>query len=107
VLTNASLYIQTSRWEVFGISIAEAMYLGVPCAIADTLNLAQVFRQHDLGLVLPPDPKRAATDLLEVLNHPARLYQWSERARTFAQVHFHPYTVASEYLNLYEEILRV
>ncbi len=105
VLTGASLYIQTSRWEGFPISIAEAMYLGVPCAVADSLNMSELLRLHDLGLMLPPNPQEAASRLGEVLAQPTRLWDWSERARSFAQAHFKPREAARAYLNLYEEIL--
>lgn len=105
VLADASLYIQTSRWEGFPISIAEAMCLGVPCAIAETINLAELFRQYDLGLVLPQNAEEAATRLSEGLNQPTQLRHWSERAQAFAREHLHPRTVASSYLKLYEEVI--
>lgn len=106
VLAEASLYIQVSRWEVFGISVAEAMYLGVPCAIASTLNLAEIFNQYELGLVLPTDPRKAATCIAEILQQPSLLHRWSESARTYAKAYFHPTTVATSYLDLYTEALQ-
>jgi glycosyltransferase involved in cell wall biosynthesis len=105
VLTQASLYIQMSRWEVFGISIAEAMALGLPCAIAGTLNLAEVFQKYDLGAVLPTDPQLAAAALQTILDRPDVLQTWSQKSRAFAYQHFHPKAVAQDYLNLYEEVL--
>ena len=105
VLTSANLYIQTSRWEVFGISIAEAMSLGVPCAITNTINLAEQFQQNDLGLVLSSDPQIAATQLIEAINCPHRLQHWSKQGKAYAQQYFHPQKVASAYLKLYEEVL--
>lgn len=104
-LVGASLYLQMSRWEVFGISIAEAMALGVPCAIAETLNLAEVFQQYKVGAVLPADPQAAALALQKILDQPALLHAWSEKSRAFVQQHFHPKAVAKGYLNLYEEVL--
>ena len=104
-LVGSSLYIQMSRWEVFGISIAEAMALGVPCAIAETLNLAEVFHKYDIGAVLPADPQSAATALQTILDRPDLLHAWSEKSRAFVQQHFHPKVVAKSYLNLYEEVL--
>jgi glycosyltransferase involved in cell wall biosynthesis len=104
VLAEASLYIQTSRWEAWGISVAQAMYVGVPCAIADTLDIAGLLRKYDLGLLLPRDPKKAVRCLLEALSQPARLQQWAARARSFALEHTRPQTVASAFLRLYEEV---
>jgi glycosyltransferase involved in cell wall biosynthesis len=105
VLVNASLYIQTSRWEGFPVSIVEAMHLGLPCAISERPNFATLFREQDLGLVLSQDVAIAATQLSEALNQPERLRNWSERARVFAYQHFQPRTVAKNYLDLYEEVI--
>ena len=105
ILANASLYIQTSRWEVFGISVAEAMYSGVPCAIAATLNLADLFQEHDLGLILPANPEKSAKLITEALSKPSQLQFWSRQAQEYAKQNFAPQTVAQKYLALYEELI--
>jgi len=106
VLSEAMLYIQTSRWEVFGLSIAESMCLGVPCAIAETLCLSEILRHNDLGLVLSSHPKQAASQIIKIINRPEILQYWSERGFRFAKANFAPFIVASQYLNLYKEILQ-
>jgi glycosyltransferase involved in cell wall biosynthesis len=105
VLADASLYIQTSRWEGFPLSIAEAMYMGVPCAVSELPHFAELFRQHDLGPVIPADPQQSAIKLKQVLEQPEQLWQWSKRAQSYAQAHFQPETVALRYLQLYKEII--
>ncbi len=105
VLAQASMYIQTSRWEVFGVSIAEAMYLGLPCAIMPTMNLADIFKEHDLGLVLPTKLESAAKLLIDTLNQPDILHHWSKQAHIFAKENFQTQKIAIEYLKLYEEVL--
>lgn len=105
VLREASLYIQMSRWEVFGISIAEAMSLGVPCAVANTVNLADLFQSENLGLALSENLSEAAQQLQEVLQKPTQLQKWSQRGRTFAQTHFQSAKIATQYLRLYQEVM--
>jgi len=106
VLSEASLYIQTSRSEVFGLSIANAMYLGLPCALADTVNIADLFKEQDLGFVLPFNPQEAADCLTEILQKPDLLCYWSKRSLSYAQEHFQPDKVASQYLTLYYDVLQ-
>ncbi len=106
ILAEASLYIQPARWEVFGISIAEAMYLGTPCAIADSIHFAELFQQYNLGMVFPGESSKTAADYLEAtLAEPEQLSQWSANAQGFAHEHFEPGAVAKNYLQLYQDIL--
>jgi glycosyltransferase involved in cell wall biosynthesis/peptidoglycan/xylan/chitin deacetylase (PgdA/CDA1 family) len=105
MLSGASLYLQPSRWEGFPVSVAECLFLGVPAAIADTLDLAQLFYQHGLGLVMPLDPPRAAAQIRAAMEDEARLQEWSERGRQFAMQHFHPTAVANNHVRLYQEVI--
>jgi len=102
VLTAATLYIQASRWEAFGISIVEAMYIGLPCAVASTLHLAPLFEQHDLGLVFDPDPVRASKVIRKVLRDQQLLKRWSTRAKEFACNKFQPVAVAQGFREFYQ-----
>jgi glycosyltransferase involved in cell wall biosynthesis len=104
VLSHASLYLQTSRWEGFSISIAEAMYLGLPCALSSTMNLADVFTEHQLGLVVSPDPVQAGRSVAAALANRAGLKDWSDRARSYAHRYFEPRSVAQQLTNLYAEV---
>lgn len=101
-LARAGLYLQVSRWEAFGISVGEAMLAGLPCAISDTIDLAPVFAEHDLGLLLPPDPAEAAEALAGVLADRERLSSWADAAGTYARRHFSNRAVASGYLQAYQ-----
>jgi glycosyltransferase involved in cell wall biosynthesis/peptidoglycan/xylan/chitin deacetylase (PgdA/CDA1 family) len=107
ILAGASIYIQPSRWEGFPVSVAECLYLGVPSSITESLDLAQLFRQHDLGLVLSLTPETAAQQLRVALRDGDRLREWSARGREFALAHFYPSAAAQKYINLYDEVARV
>lgn len=105
-LSRASLYIQPSRWEGFPVSVAECLYLGVPSSIADTLDLAALFDQHDLGLVLSLDPAQAAKQLRQAMADESRMRAWSERGREFALKHFAPAVVAGNHISLYNQVIK-
>jgi glycosyltransferase involved in cell wall biosynthesis len=105
VLRDAALYLQTSRWEVFGISVAEAMMIGLPCAIAESMDLAQLFRDEDLGLVIPLDTASAAAEMRRALQNAALLERWSERARHYAYQHFLADHISQKYVAFYDRVI--
>jgi glycosyltransferase involved in cell wall biosynthesis len=105
VLCDATLYIQMSRSESFGISIAEAMQLGVPCAISNEIHIAAAFREHDLGLLLPIDSAAASMALTRALQSPEKLDRWSQRAREYALNNFDSRIAAERHVDLYREVI--
>jgi glycosyltransferase involved in cell wall biosynthesis/peptidoglycan/xylan/chitin deacetylase (PgdA/CDA1 family) len=105
MLSKATMYLQPSRWEGFPVSVAECLFLGVPSVITDTLDLAQLFYQHGLGLVVPPNPQRAAEQIRAAMADEPLMQQWSQHGRNFAMAHFHPAAVANKYIQLYREVI--
>ncbi len=104
-LCDATMYIQMSRSESFGISIAEAMHLGVPCAISNQIHLAAAFRDNDLGLLLPTDSAAAAMALTKAMKSTDALIRWSRRAKAFASENFDARSAAQRHIALYREVL--
>ena len=104
VLSEASMYLQLSRSESFGIALAEAMYLGVPCAIAEGMNMAGLFRERNLGLLVPYDPPAIAARLTDALSSVETLKKWSERAGKYAGATYEPRVAAQSYVKLYEMV---
>jgi glycosyltransferase involved in cell wall biosynthesis len=105
-LCNASMYLHMARSEGFGISIAESMHLGVPCALSESMHLSSLFRREDLGLVLSSDPRRAAPVLRATLDQSEKLDYWAKRARAFSDAHFDPTAAAQQYIAVYQRVLR-
>jgi len=68
VLQSAALYLQTSRWEAFSISTAEAVAVGLPCAtLPGTEPMWEIFQQTGTGFSLSCDLKQAAAEIGEIL----------------------------------------
>lgn len=105
VLCDATVYIQMSRSESFGVSIAEAMHLGVPCAISEEIHIATAFREHDLGLLLPIDSAAAAMALTRALQSPEKLFRWSQRGWEYARAHFDARASAQRHVALYHDVV--
>ena len=69
----AKLYVQTSRHEGFGLSIAEARVLGIPVVTTEYDSVWQQMVQGKNGLVVPQDPV-AVADAIERLLTDNNLY---------------------------------
>lgn len=105
VLGRTTMYIQVSRWEALSISILEALALGAPSAISDSMSMASMFTDNDLGLVLSTSPELAAHQLRQALSRPQRLQAWSDRSQLYAKRNFAPESVARRVIEVYDEAL--
>jgi glycosyltransferase involved in cell wall biosynthesis len=103
ILQEATLYVQTSRWEAFGISVVEAMLQGTPCAVRDSMHIAEMLEENGVGFTLPGDPDRSARYLSEILSDPKRLQRVGERGRQYAEEAFDPRRIAEQLLQVYRE----
>lgn len=105
VLSRAALYVQCSRWEVFGVSIAEAMAAGVPIALTAGCYITDSIVEADAGLVLPEDEALAAQAIVELLRDPTRCRRLGDNGRRFACERFEPAAVGRELADFYRHIL--
>ncbi len=106
VLENADLYLQTSRWEAFGISIAEAMAIGLPCAVAEKMHIAELVRREKTGIILSDNPKAAAEEILNLLNDKETWSDYSAKAKKFALENFTSKGVAAKYIDFYTDVIQ-
>jgi glycosyltransferase involved in cell wall biosynthesis len=72
-LARADLYVQSSRWEGFGIALVEALGCGVPVVATDCpVGPAEVLQQGRLGRLVPvADPEALARAMAAALADPA------------------------------------
>ena len=105
ILATSTMYIQVSRWEALSISILEALAMGLPTVISESMSMAEMFSHNDLGLVVSQESARAAEQIRQALAEPVRLHGWSQRSREYARNHFSPSAVANRVMDVYEEAL--
>lgn len=71
---KADLYVQTSRYEGFGLSIAEARLLNIPVVTTEFDAVYNQMIPGENGLVVPQDPV-AVADAIERMLTDKKLYQ--------------------------------
>lgn len=73
-IKNADIYVQTSRFEGFGLAIAEARMLNIPVVTTEFDAVYNQMIQGKNGLVVKQDPL-AVADAIELLLNDKDLYQ--------------------------------
>lgn len=104
-LARSTMYIQVSRWEALSISILEALAMGVPTVIAESMSMASMIRENDLGLVVSIHADLAAVQIGQALAATERQRAWSASSRAYARNHFSPRAVAEKVMEVYDEAL--
>lgn len=82
LMQRCRVYVSPSRYEGFGLAIAEAMACGAPIVTSSVGAMPHVV--GDAGVLLPeqpPEPQRIAKAVRELLDHPAEATELGERAR--------------------------
>jgi glycosyltransferase involved in cell wall biosynthesis len=105
ILSAATMYVQLARNEGFGMSIVEAMSLGVPVGVAEDCDIAPMITDGGLGLVLTGQPSQAARELRAAVADPNRLAAWSAKGREWSQQELAPARLAAAALAAYESIV--
>ena len=100
-LMSASMYLQASRDEGFGMAIVEAMRLGVPVAVTRGCAISDQISAKDLGLIIPDDPARAAAVLSAALRDENKLCQWSSAGQKWTIEALSPECIAERTLAAY------
>lgn len=107
LLQDADIYLSTSRWEGFGLAVAEAMAAGIAVVAADVEGVREVIGS-DVGtarcgiLVEPNAPQAFANALQPLLENAALRHQIGDNARRRARAFDIENTIES-YLALYQQ----
>ncbi|TMM14681.1 MAG: glycosyltransferase [Actinobacteria bacterium] len=101
-LRRASVYVQPSRWEGFGLAVLEAMVCGLPVVATRVSSLPELVADGDTGFLVPADDSAALADAtLRALAEPKLGHAGRERARN----EFSVWRMADRTAALYESLL--
>jgi glycosyltransferase involved in cell wall biosynthesis len=102
----ADVYVQSSAWEGFGLTVAEAMATALPTVVTDADSLPDLVQHDRTGLVVPKaDPAAMAAAILTLLNDDDRARRLGDAARADALARFSVDRMVDAYAALYGEVL--
>ncbi len=102
-MSNADVFVLSSRWEGFGIVIAEAMACGTPVVSTDCPSgPAEILENGRYGKLVPVgDSDAVAEAILETLSHPPDVSASVARAMQFSVENS-----AIKYIELFRELVQ-
>lgn len=67
---QASIYVLPAVDEPFGMTVIEAMALGVPTIVTEGIHIRDMLWSNRAAMIVPPDSESIAKAILELLNNP-------------------------------------
>ncbi|AFZ27940.1 glycosyltransferase [Cylindrospermum stagnale PCC 7417] len=104
-LQGSDLFALTSHAENFGLSVLEALAVGVPVLLTSGVALASIVQQHQLGYIAELDVLAIASALEHYLSHPQETKEMCDRARQVVMENYTWERVAQEMIVVYEKII--
>jgi glycosyltransferase involved in cell wall biosynthesis len=102
ILNTIDIMVHPSRWEGFGIILAEAMYCRIPIVTSDRGGIPEVVNDMDCGLVHPFGDKDAfVSSISRLINDRNLRYQLGENGRARVKKMFTMKTMMHSYSKIY------
>lgn len=97
---TADIFILLSWAEAYGLVVADALAMGVPCIVANTSALTEFVKEPGcFGIEFPPDPEKLASLIFKIHRSDIKVGPFSEyKIRTWDKV-------GDDYIDLYSTLL--
>lgn len=106
-MADSTMLVHPSRQETFGMTVAEAMALGLPVITSNNTGMRFLVRDGETGLLVDPEDPQSIADAVSRLAEDRGLRErLAENARKEALLRFKKEVVARKHFGFYEEILR-
>ena len=106
ILSATDISVLSSVWEIFPVTVLEAMAAGLPVISTDVGSLSEIIRNDEEGILIPPEDSAALAKAIERLadNKEIRL-DMGKRARKKVLEKFSTERMLSQYVKLFEKTL--
>ncbi|MCW8132506.1 MAG: glycosyltransferase family 4 protein, partial [Planctomycetota bacterium] len=106
ILSDADLYVQTSKEEGFGVSTLEAMAWGLPVVATSVGGLITLVRDGQTGFLVPVgNPGAVAGKMLDLLGDRALREKMGQAARTLVAEQYSAQQMIDDTEHLYAEVM--
>lgn len=106
-LTNYDMFIQPSRWEGFGLTVAEAMSARVPVLVSSDQGPAEVTCGNKYGWIFKNGDINDLTNKISyIINHYNEAIQKAESASQYVRDTYDVAVTAQRYIKEYKEIIK-
>ncbi len=102
---DADVYVLSSFYEDFGITILEACACGTPVIVTDRCGIADVI-DGQAGLVVPYDKEQLQHALLHMLDDDKMRLRFGEKGKLLVREKFNWEKIAEQIEDLYERVLK-
>ena len=104
VFERATIFAQPSLHESFGISVAEALLMGLPCVVNRSVALSDDIEQSNAGLVFDKSSDIMA-EKMEILLTDSKLREKSSRCAKNLANKFDPVYIAKQFREEYQKCI--
>ena len=98
---DADIYVLSSSYEIFGITVLEACACGTPVVITDRCGIADVI-DGQAGLAIPYDKDALGKALRDILNDDQMRRQFGEKAKLLVREKFNWEKISQQLEDVYE-----
>jgi glycosyltransferase involved in cell wall biosynthesis len=102
-LADADVLVQTSSYECQSMTVNEALAIGVPLVVTDSVNYSEL-QAHGAGFVVRRDPAALADAIDSVLRAPRSIEQMRNAGRRFATEELSRSKIARAINGVYAEV---
>jgi glycosyltransferase involved in cell wall biosynthesis len=102
LLANADVFVLPSFHESFGVAVLEAIAAGIPVVISSSVQLANFVREHNLGMVVEPEPCSVASAISQIMADVRLRTHVRSHGPAVAAAHFSPAAVADALRRMYD-----